>query len=82
MAWESIEVIRIVVKKRDKASGLPPGAHVGCELILWLGGICTGAIFLSFAIPYYQDSGYFGTPGSHAWASLLLFWGAVVLVST
>lgn len=74
--------------RHNKAKGIPPAAHVGCELILWMAGVSIGSVWISITYSYMHDS-YFtsgesipGLTGAtmRSWASVTYFWGAVVLV--
>ncbi|KAI3316898.1 hypothetical protein HD806DRAFT_402383 [Xylariaceae sp. AK1471] len=43
LLWDIIEFVVIIVR-RNISKGIPPGAHIGVELILWLGSITTVAV--------------------------------------
>ncbi|KAI0405248.1 hypothetical protein F4802DRAFT_189840 [Xylaria palmicola] len=51
IVWDVVEFIVIFIR-RSPAKGIHPGAHVGVELILWLGGVITVA-----AVAYNADWG-------------------------
>ncbi|KAI0909010.1 hypothetical protein F4823DRAFT_596270 [Ustulina deusta] len=83
--WDIIEFVVIIVRE-STAKGVHPGAHVGIELILWLGGASTLGIQASSA-----DWGQLGAPrwelrdlGLTAWVYVALtqfsFLGLLVIL--
>jgi hypothetical protein len=51
--WNTAELI-VICLRRNKSKGIKPGAHVACDLLIWLGGlICTG--FISYEAALYTS---------------------------
>ncbi|KAJ3569272.1 hypothetical protein NPX13_g6136 [Xylaria arbuscula] len=72
-AWDIAEFVVILVRK-STARGIHPGAHVGVELILWLGGIFTISIQAykaNWSLLVYRKWDLAAT-GSTAWAYVVL----------
>jgi hypothetical protein len=40
LLWDITEFV-VIITRRSISKGIPPGAHVGVELVLWLGTIAT-----------------------------------------
>ena len=58
--------------RRSTAKGIHPGAHVGVELILWLGGILTVAV-QAYTTDWYQlVARNWELAGSIAWVYVAL----------
>ncbi|KAG8166617.1 hypothetical protein KVR01_002306 [Diaporthe batatas] len=83
LAWELSEIAVLLVR-RHKNKGLDPSAHLACELLLLLGGVVVGALWVTDTAATQQYSGSFTEGGGgisaatyNKWASVIYFWCAL-----
>ncbi|KUI68670.1 hypothetical protein VM1G_03659 [Cytospora mali] len=84
IVWESIEMTILFVR-HSKSRGMQPVAHLVCELILWMAGVCVGIVWIAITAEYQGDS-YFESGNSsipvdvfNKWADVIYFWGSIAL---
>ncbi|KUI55918.1 hypothetical protein VP1G_03289 [Cytospora mali] len=84
IVWESIEIIILFVR-RSKSRGMQPVAHLVCELILWMAGVCIGIVWIAITTEY-QGDGWFESGNSsipvdvfNKWSDVIYFWGSIAL---
>ncbi|KAI1262169.1 hypothetical protein F5Y18DRAFT_430407 [Xylariaceae sp. FL1019] len=71
--WDVLELVVIIVR-RDISNGIHPGAHVGVELVFWIGSIATTVLIGATAnvINFVANPGWLKSHDIYAWTQVAL----------